>query len=482
MGWVGYGQLPAGWSYDASQGMYIDPMGMYKETYESPFGSAGSEGQYLQSLGLGQYVNQVQTPDGTQWNVQSGAPTPYMGYDPRTGQIVVDAFDSNGNQVGTPFSYTDDKGGWAGPLIELGAAALTGYGIGSYALGADAASGAGGAGGAGGAAGAGGGSAATAGGAGAGAGSAGYSVGTLGASDLAPVGASVDAGAIGGVDGISTVGGAGAAGAGTAGAGAGAYTTAAADSQAANAALGLGANSGSVPAAVDLGSAGGVMSTGGSGLSNGLSNWWNKASHGDLGAIRSGVNAIGALSSLFQHGHAANSLTPQQLRDALLGPYNSFNPTQQAAVQSFFNSPIRGPYVPPNVNGVVQLTPQTGLPPLGALTAYGSQPGHATIQPVPGNSYASGGSVCGALGQYAAGGFVPGASLGQADNVPSNLSHGEYVMDADVVSALGDGNNAAGAKRLDEMRQAIRAHKRSAPNSEIPPKAKAPLQYLKGTK
>ena len=56
-------------------------------------------------------------------------------------------------------------------------------------------------------------------------------------------------------------------------------------------------------------------------------------------------------------------------------------------------------------------------------------------------------------------------------------------MDADTVSALGDGNNAAGAKQLDQMREAIRSHKRSAPPSKIPPKAKSPLQYLaKGNK
>ena len=85
---------------------------------------------------------------------------------------------------------------------------------------------------------------------------------------------------------------------------------------------------------------------------------------------------------------------------------------------------------------------------------------------------------------YAAGGanYVQGGSPGQADDVNARLSHGEYIMDADVVSALGDGNTEAGAQRLDEMREAIRRHKRSAPNDSIPPPAKSPLQYLKGVK
>lgn len=76
-------------------------------------------------------------------------------------------------------------------------------------------------------------------------------------------------------------------------------------------------------------------------------------------------------------------------------------------------------------------------------------------------------------------GYVSGGSSGQDDKVPAQLSDGEYVMDADVVSALGDGNNAAGAAKLDAMRQEIRKHKRSAPANKIPPKAKSPLSYMK---
>lgn len=77
-------------------------------------------------------------------------------------------------------------------------------------------------------------------------------------------------------------------------------------------------------------------------------------------------------------------------------------------------------------------------------------------------------------------GYVDGGSAGQADEVPALLSDGEYVLDADIVSALGDGNNAAGAAVLDQMREEIRRHKRSAPPSKIPPPAKTPQQYLQG--
>lgn len=72
---------------------------------------------------------------------------------------------------------------------------------------------------------------------------------------------------------------------------------------------------------------------------------------------------------------------------------------------------------------------------------------------------------------------------GQADTVPAMLSGGEYVMDADVVAALGDGNTEAGASALDALRENVRKHKRSAPIHKIPPKAKPAMHYLpKGAK
>jgi hypothetical protein len=83
--------------------------------------------------------------------------------------------------------------------------------------------------------------------------------------------------------------------------------------------------------------------------------------------------------------------------------------------------------------------------------------------------------ITGATGHY-----VKGKGDGQSDDIPAMLADGEYVFDADTVAALGNGSSDAGAERLDEMRQAIRKHKRSAPVDKIPPKAKSPLEYLKG--
>jgi hypothetical protein len=42
------------------------------------------------------------------------------------------------------------------------------------------------------------------------------------------------------------------------------------------------------------------------------------------------------------------------------------------------------------------------------------------------------------------------------DKQPARLSHGEFVIPADVVSHLGNGNSQAGAKRLYDMMDKIR--------------------------
>jgi hypothetical protein len=81
--------------------------------------------------------------------------------------------------------------------------------------------------------------------------------------------------------------------------------------------------------------------------------------------------------------------------------------------------------------------------------------------------------ITGATGHY-----VKGKGDGQSDEIPAMLADGEFVWDADTVAQLGNGSSDAGANFLDKFREAVRAHKRSAPNDKIPPKA-SPLQYVK---
>jgi hypothetical protein len=76
-------------------------------------------------------------------------------------------------------------------------------------------------------------------------------------------------------------------------------------------------------------------------------------------------------------------------------------------------------------------------------------------------------------------GYLSGDSGGQDDLIDARLSDGEYVFDASTVSDLGDGNNAAGARKLDEFRENIRRHKRGG-KVNLPPRVKSLESYLRG--
>ena len=77
------------------------------------------------------------------------------------------------------------------------------------------------------------------------------------------------------------------------------------------------------------------------------------------------------------------------------------------------------------------------------------------------------------------GSAVHGPGDGQSDDIPAMLADGEYVIDAETVAQIGNGSTKAGAQALDEFRENIRRHKRSAPVDKIPPKTKALTSYLK---
>lgn len=139
----------------------------------------------------------------------------------------------------------------------------------------------------------------------------------------------------------------------------------------------------------------------------------------------------------------------------------------------------------------IATTPRNRVTYQGDLTKYGQAGqggGHQffdvvnpTVTAVARN-YAAGGPVQGVLNTMARTphGLVAGTGGGQDDLVGARLSPNEYVMDADTMASLGDGNPVEGARRLDIARQNLRKHKRSAPITAIPPKAKPPAAYLPG--
>jgi hypothetical protein len=86
-------------------------------------------------------------------------------------------------------------------------------------------------------------------------------------------------------------------------------------------------------------------------------------------------------------------------------------------------------------------------------------PASDVIKTLPVPKYAEGGIANMTKGRY-----LGGATDGMADKIPARigenqearLSHGEFVVPADVVGHLGNGNSEAGAKRLYEMMDRIR--------------------------
>jgi hypothetical protein len=107
---------------------------------------------------------------------------------------------------------------------------------------------------------------------------------------------------------------------------------------------------------------------------------------------------------------------------------------------------------------------QTGITQETAATeaaATNAEPASSVINrlAVPAATLAQGGLANLARGRYLAGG-----TDGMADQIPANiegrqearLSHGEFVIPADVVSHLGNGNSDAGAQRLYDMMDKIR--------------------------
>jgi hypothetical protein len=91
--------------------------------------------------------------------------------------------------------------------------------------------------------------------------------------------------------------------------------------------------------------------------------------------------------------------------------------------------------------------------------------------------------AAGGLTALKSGRYLNGATDGMADEVPARiedkqearLSHGEFVVPADVVSHLGNGNSEAGAKRLYDMMAKLRKARTGTPQQG---KKINPAKYL----
>jgi hypothetical protein len=179
--------------------------------------------------------------------------------------------------------------------------------------------------------------------------------------------------------------------------------------------------------------------------------------------------------------------------------------------QSYNNAALPGPdataatkgpiwNLPANPTGYINRTPTTpaSLPGTGynpndpstykSFFSYGPEPlFYSGNQLNLGKGFADGGPT----GEDHAGGhepmfdtgrgdrYVSGPGDGQSDSVPARLADGEFVWDATTVSRLGNGSNAAGARKLEAARRAI-AHDSGSEHVVQKKITKSPLQYLAG--
>jgi hypothetical protein len=82
---------------------------------------------------------------------------------------------------------------------------------------------------------------------------------------------------------------------------------------------------------------------------------------------------------------------------------------------------------------------------------------------------------------YAQGSYVEGDGRGdgRSDHVEALLSPKEFVVDAETMAMLGNGDPDAGAERMEEFREGIRQHKgRALAQGKFSPDAKSPGEYM----
>ena len=156
----------------------------------------------------------------------------------------------------------------------------------------------------------------------------------------------------------------------------------------------------------------------------------------------------------------------------VMNQYVDSQKAQNDAYQNFYNNnptPLYnengsanfGDWKPPEVTDISKYFHQTGGRGREQPSVAPPPPPEQPPQPPQTIDYkASGGGITALKG----GNYLAGSTDGMADKLPANidgnqearLSHGEFVIPADVVSHLGNGNSESGANRLYSMMDKIR--------------------------
>ena len=191
-----------------------------------------------------------------------------------------------------------------------------------------------------------------------------------------------------------------------------------------------------------------------------VGNWWSQLGTAaqnafkkpdgsyDMGKILSaGGGALGGLAGLL--GANKPTTTPSGYQGGI---------PQLTAVRTALPQPARTPYTGQPAMGRRYFTDTQYVAPAQAEATRAAQ--QQAIQPVQEQPVqAAQGGLMAAKGTY-----LRGSTDGMADKLntsiegkqPAKLSHGEFVVPADVVSHLGNGNSDAGAKKLYQMMDRIR--------------------------
>jgi len=180
------------------------------------------------------------------------------------------------------------------------------------------------------------------------------------------------------------------------------------------------------------------------------------------------TNAFGsAIYKKDAAGNLTNQLDLAKLGSLALGGYSAYQAANYqapksgyqggipslAAVRTQIPQPTRTPYTGQPAMGRRYFTDTQYVAPAQAAATQAAQ--QQAVQPVQ----AAQGGLMAAKGTY-----LRGETDGMADKLdtsiegtqPAKLSHGEFVVPADVVSHLGNGNSDAGAKKLYQMMDRIR--------------------------
>lgn len=200
-----------------------------------------------------------------------------------------------------------------------------------------------------------------------------------------------------------------------------------------------------------------MLSSLGAGAKNIITNAAGKLDAGKIAALAGGLfgglagNASWAQPNIQKTGYQGGIPTYTGVREQVPGTYD---PTRRPGSrgQEYFTQQQYAS--PSNV-----ATAQASAAQQAAEAEARNKAREAEYKAAQSQSYAAGG-----IANLARGKYLSGSTDGMADKIPATidnkqpakLSHGEFVIPADVVGHLGNGNSEAGAQRLYDMMDRIR--------------------------